>query len=180
MSAFQIHGIADSVAAEVRDTMRAPQYGHPAHREIAQGTGPCRQCLRTFAVGCDERILFTYQPFDEPGSLPSPGPVFIHADACERYESGALPQDWRELPLVFEAYETGGRLIARRRCAPGATDAEVEDLFEQTRASYIHVRNGEAGCFMARVIREASTAESPSYSASARSRPESARSPSSS
>ena len=133
-------------------TMRAPQYGHPAHREIAQGTGPCRQCLRTFTVGRDERILFTYQPFEAPGSLPSPGPVFIHADACARYESDALPPDFSTLPLVFDAYGTEGGLIAQRRAGVGATDEDVRALFEKTRARYIHIRHGDAGCFMARVV----------------------------
>ncbi len=152
MRTFRFEGIADSVAAEVRATMRAPGYGHPAHREVAQGYGPCRQCLRTFAVGGEERILFTYQPFDEPGSLPSPGPVFIHADPCDRYDSGALPPDFRALPLVFEAYGSGGRLVAQRRGGAGAPEDVLRDLFEQTGADYVHIRNGEAGCFMARVV----------------------------
>src|SRR5689334_13999765 len=85
MSQFRCQGIAAALAAEVRSSMRSPQYGHPAYRELAQGAGPCRLCLRTFAIGKDERILFTYQPFLEPGSLPAPGPVFIHAHECARY-----------------------------------------------------------------------------------------------
>lgn len=153
MTAVRFQGIADSLAAEVRKTMRAPQYGHPAHREVAQGDGPCRLCLRTFTKGQDERILFTYQPFIEAGSLPSPGPVFIHAEACERYDSDALPPDFRALPLVFEAYASGGRLLAQHRAGVSASEDTVRELFEQTSADYVHIRNGEAGCFMARVSR---------------------------
>ena len=77
MDVFRYQGIPAAVADEVRTTMRAPEYGHPAHRELAKGTGPCRLCLRTFEIGKEERILFTYQPFREHGSLPAPGPVFI-------------------------------------------------------------------------------------------------------
>ena len=152
MTALRFQGIAESVASEVRTTMRAPRYGHPAHRELAQGYGPCRLCLRTFTEGRDERILFTYQPFSDAGSLPSPGPVFVHAEACERYESDTMPPDFASLPLVFEAYGSGGRMLAQDRVGVNASDDAVRELFEQTGADYIHIRNGEAGCFMARVV----------------------------
>src|SRR4051794_36440984 len=102
MTEFRFQGIPDELAAEVRQTMRAPGYGHPAHRELARGYGPCRLCLRTFAIGEEERILFTYQPFCDARSLPAPGPVFIHCVPCTRYDSLELPPDFRSLPLVFE------------------------------------------------------------------------------
>lgn len=163
MTALRFEGIADSVAAEVRTTMRAPQYGHPAHRELAQSYGPCRLCLRTFTKGQEDRILFTYQPFTETGSLPSPGPVFIHAESCARYNADTMPPDFRSLSLVFEAYGPGGRLLAQHRAGVGASDEAVREFFEQTGADYVHIRNGVAGCFMARATR--ATGGSPSCSA---------------
>ena len=151
MALFRFQGIPDAVADEVRTTLRAPHYGHPAHRELAHGYGPCRLCLRTFALGKDERILFTYQPFREPGSLPAPGPVFIHAGNCARYDAAELPPDFRSLPLVFEAYHAGGRLIAQERVGDRAPDELLKKIFGATGADYVHIRNGEAGCFMAAV-----------------------------
>jgi hypothetical protein len=151
MIMFRFKGIPDAVAAEVRQTMRAPEYGHPAHREVAQGSGPCRQCLRTFAIGTEERILFTYQPFREPGSLPAPGPVFIHAEACSHYDDVALPPDFRALPLVFEAYRHGGWLVAQERVGDRNPDQILKGMFDLDGVDYVHVRNGDAGCFMARV-----------------------------
>jgi hypothetical protein len=152
MEVFRYQGIPAAVADEVRTTMRAPEYGHPAHRELARGTGPCRLCLRTFEIGKEERILFTYQPFREPGSLPAPGPVFIHAESCARYEASVLPPDFRSLPLVLEAYRKGGPLLAQERVIQVPEEALVE-IFDRTGADYVHIRNGEAGCFMARVQR---------------------------
>lgn len=146
-------GLNEELAQQVRQTMRAPTYGHPAHREIARGYGPCRQCLRTFDVGKEERILFTHQPFQETGSLPAPGPVFIHADPCMRYDGPRLPPDFPELPLVLEGYREGGHLLAQERIGVNATEDSVRGIFERTGADYVHVRNGEAGCFMARVSR---------------------------
>ena len=60
MAVFRFQGIAESVAAEVREAMRSPGYGHPAHREVARGYGPCRLCLRTFDVGSDQVFGVTY------------------------------------------------------------------------------------------------------------------------
>ena len=151
MPVFRFLGIPDQVANEVRETMRAPQYGHPAHREVAGGYGPCRQCLRTFQVGRGERILFTYQPFQDPDSLPAPGPVFIHAEPCRRYDALELPPDFRALPLVFEAYQIGGRLLLQEWVGTQRAEDVLARVFQQSRADYVHVRNGEAGCFMARV-----------------------------
>jgi hypothetical protein len=127
MSQFRCQGIDEALAAEVRSSMRSPQYGHPAHRELAQGRGPRRLCLRTFAVGEDDRILFTY-------------------DAPE------LPPDFRALPLVFEAYRAGGELLARERVGARNPD-EVLAALLCGGADYLHIRNGEAGCFMAAVRR---------------------------
>lgn len=150
---FRIAGIPSSLAADVRQTLRSPQYGHPAHRETATGYGPCRLCLRTFHEGVEERILFTYQPFSDPASVPAPGPVFIHAATCERYDAPALPPDFRSLPLLFEAYGTGGEPLGRERVRAADPEEVLERLFAATGAEYVHIRNEEAGCFMARVDR---------------------------
>jgi len=152
---FRYSGIPDSIAAEVRQTMRSPQYGHPAHREVASGYGPCRLCLRTFAVEREDRLLFTYQPFQEPGSLPAPGPVFVHAEPCERYDSPILPPDFRELPLVVEGFRGGGVLLTQERVGDDAPEEVVARVFENSSVAYAHLRNGEAGCFMARIERSA-------------------------
>ena len=150
---FRVAGIPSDLATQVRRTLRSPQYGHPAHRETATGYGPCRLCLRTFTVGVDERILFTYQPFSDPASVPSPGPVFVHANPCERYESTILPPDFRPLPLLFEAYGIGGELLGREQVHGELQEDALERLFAATAADYVHIRNAEAGCVMARVDR---------------------------
>lgn len=153
MAVFRYFGIPEGIATEVRQTMRSPQYGHPAHRELARGYGPCRVCLRTFEVGEEERILFTYQPFGDPGSLPAPGPIFIHAESCQPYDGLELPPDFRALPLVIEGYRAGGRLVAQERVGAQVAEDVLARIFDDETADYVHVRNGEAGCFMAKVER---------------------------
>ena len=149
----RIAGISPDVAHAVRQTLKSPQYGHPAHRETAHGYGPCRLCLRSFHVGAEDRILFTYQPFIEPGSIPAPGPVFVHAVPCERYEGTELPPDFRSIPLLLEAYRHGGEPLGRALVGGQQAEEVLERLFAATGADYVHIRNAEAGCFMARVDR---------------------------
>jgi hypothetical protein len=150
---FRYLGIPTNIADEARATLKSPQYGHPAHREMAQGYGPCRVCLRTFQVGREERLLFTYQPFEAPGSLPAPGPIYVHPESCSRYNSEALPPDFRALPLVIEGYRSGSELVAQERVGQRDPEAVLARVFEEAKAEYAHIRNGEAGCFMARVER---------------------------
>jgi uncharacterized protein DUF1203 len=158
---YRYSGIPTAVADEVRATMRSPQYGHPAHREVARGYGPCRHCLRTFTVDRDERLLFTYQPVQEPTGLPAPGPVFVHAEPCERYDSPAFPPDLRSLPLVVEGFRLGGTVVVQEAVGTASPDEVVGRVFALAEVAYAHVRNAEAGCFMARVERGMGGTEAP-------------------
>ncbi len=133
--------------------MRSPHYNHPIHAEKATGYGPCRLCLRTFEVGTDERLLFTYQPFTDPEALPAPGPVFIHRARCERYDASTLPQTLRPLPLALDGYGGSGTLLVQRRVGTSPFEAVLEGVFEDQNVRYAHLRNAEAGCFIARIDR---------------------------
>ena len=114
------------IADQVRRELRSPQYGHPATVERARSYGPCRQCLRTFRSGEEDRILFTYNPVPKDAGLPDPGPVFIHKDPC----------------TPFEGVERGDvEAAAARMLADRAID-------------YVQLRNAEAGCFIARIERD--------------------------
>ena len=153
MQSYQIQGIPESIAAAARETLKSPQYGHPAHTEVASGYGPCRLCLKTFEQGIEERLLFTYQPFTDPSALPAPGPVFIHREQCERYDGSALPEMIRPLPLAIEGYGDEGELLLQRRVGSTAFESVLEGVFEVNAVRYAHLRNAEAGCFIARVDR---------------------------
>lgn len=150
MLRFRISGIPESLAHRVRSTLRSPQYGHPAHVETATGYGPCRQCLKTFREGKEERILFTYQPFASP-ALPAPGPVFIHREACHSYDALGVPEELRSIPLAVESFGAAGELVERFRLGSRQIEEELERQMADPRVEYLHLRNAEAGCFIARV-----------------------------
>jgi hypothetical protein len=150
---YQVVAIPHEISQQTRETLKSPQYGHPAQVALAKGYGPCRSCLQTFREGQEERILFTYQPFSEAGALPSPGPIFIHRDACERFEESGFPAALRRLPLTLEGYEQLGLPVAREQVKDGDAEAVISRIFSNSKIAYIHIRNTEAGCFIARIER---------------------------
>ncbi len=158
MLPIRIVAIPTEVAEAVRATLRAPDYGFPAHAEVATDAAPCRHCLRTFAVGEDRRILFTYDRFAGVESLPQPGPVYVHADACPRYsEDAGFPQELRGSPRTVEAYACGRRLLAQEYVADGKFEPIIEDLFAISGVDYLQVNSTTAGCFTFRIARAAGT-----------------------
>ena len=63
MNGFRVIAMSDALADEVRATRKAPDYGHPAHAEDANGPWPCRVCLERKAPDPERperRILFTF------------------------------------------------------------------------------------------------------------------------
>lgn len=151
---FRVVAIPSKVACLVRSTMRSPGYGHPAHVEVAAGYGPCRHCLRTFDVGKENRILFTYDPFHGIEPLPLPGPVFIHAERCERFsESGGVPETLRHHRLTLIAYGERRRVLSEDYVDNGKIERAIDSLFANRETRYVHVRDTEAGCYDFRVER---------------------------
>jgi hypothetical protein len=154
MPTFIVKPIEYSFSDQVRESLRSPQYGHPAYAEVAAGYGPCRSGLNVFRTGKERRLLFTYDPFAGFDPYPSPGPIFIHEPNCKPYDQdGTFPPALRNLPLTLEGYGEGRWLIARERPAEGDIEIAIDRIFANPAAKYIHVRNTEAGCFMFRIER---------------------------
>ncbi len=152
MAGFRVLPIDSKLAEAVRSTLKSPQYGHPAHVERATGYGPCRVCLKQFWQGEEDRILFTFNPFQGLDEYPSPGPIFIHAHSCKSYaDVQTFPEELRSLPLTLEAYGENRWIIARERPSPAEIENSVDRLLHTTGVRYIHVRNTKAGCFIARI-----------------------------
>jgi hypothetical protein len=154
MSNLRMIAIPMKVADLVRTTMKSPGYGHPAHKEIADGYGPCRFCLRTFQVGHEERLLFTYDPFHELTPYPLPGPVFIHAEGCTRYEQpNIFPADLRAHSLTLIGYGDERTVLVKEYVEGSRAEEVAKRFLENARVRYLHVRDTEAGCYDFRIER---------------------------
>jgi hypothetical protein len=117
---------------------------------------PCRHCLAYITAGTERATLFTHDAFAGLEDLPLPGPVYIHADGCDRYPEGAgIPANLMMSPRTLNAYGRGRRLIAQEYVEPGNANEVIERLFERAEIDYVHVRSTTAGCYAFRVERAA-------------------------
>jgi hypothetical protein len=150
----KIVAISTEVADTVRQTMRAPVYGFPAHKELATDAAPCRHCLRLITPQVDDAILFTYDRFMGVEELPQPGPIYVHAKKCSRYdEQAGFPEELRGSTRTLEAYARGRRLITREYVADGRFEEAIARLFSNREVDYLQVHSTTAGCFTFRIDR---------------------------
>jgi hypothetical protein len=150
---YKIVPVSREIARSVREESTSPQYGHPAFTETAKGYGPCRVCLKTFVQGAEERILFTYNAFENLSDLPLPGPVYIHKQECEAYDEKGFPSGLMNLPLLFEGYGAQSELVRREAVDKENIEEQIAEIFALKGVNYINIRNREAGCFVARIER---------------------------
>ena len=154
MNSFHAVAISTEVADSVRATMKSPKYGFPAHKEVATGRAPCRHCLQLVKLREEEAILFTMDAFHGQNVPPSPGPVYIHATECARYDgNGGIPETYRGRLLTLEAFGADRKLLAEIRVTNGEEEAATESLLANPEVEYVHVRSTEAGCYLFRVER---------------------------
>ncbi len=154
MASFKVVAIPTVMAEAVRSTMKSPKYGFPAHREVAAGRAPCRHCLELVKLNQEELILFTMDAFHGLDVPPSPGPVYVHAEQCTRYEdAGSIPETYRGRLLTLEAFGKDRKLLAEVRTRDSNEERLAGELLQDTAVQYINVRSTEAGCFLFRLER---------------------------
>ncbi len=83
------------------ETAHALQAGRPdangqaPERQISDGSGlPCRHCLSDVAAG-EPFLILAHRPFPEAQPYAETGPIFLHAEPCERHGEGT------EVPALF-------------------------------------------------------------------------------
>jgi hypothetical protein len=157
MVSTRVKAISTAVAEAVRHSQEDPHYGFPAYTDISKGQAPCRHCLRIIPAG-EQALLFTYDAFEGVEKLPLPGPVYIHAQSCERYpENAGFPAELKNSPRTLNAYAPGRRLMAQEYVENGTVDSAIEKLFARSEVEYIHVRSTTAGCYTFRIERQEPT-----------------------
>ena len=125
-----------------------------ARRARADGPSPCRRCLRNAEVG-DDLVLAPYDPFTLRSPYAGDGPVFVHAESCERFDSvpGAVSEQVAGRQLSIRAYD-GDAMMTGATVLDGERFSErVSELLDDTQVEFLHVHFAGPGCFAFRVDR---------------------------
>lgn len=117
-------------------------------------SNPCRHCLGLIAKG-DALLLLAYRPFDELQPYAETGPIFLHQEACEHYDSPAMPEwfDYFEPAIIrgyseqhYIRYDTGKAIAGK------ALASACQDILSDASVAYVHIRS-KFNCFQCRVDR---------------------------
>lgn len=157
MNSIRAVAIPTKLAELIRKNPTDPQFGFPVHIAPAGAGLPCRHCLDWIQEGTERAALFTLDPFADTEKLPLPGPVYIHADGCERYpETAGIPVRLMSSLRTLNAYARGRRLVAQEYVEPHTAQNVIENLFHRPDVDYVHVRSTTAGCYTFRLERDSS------------------------
>jgi hypothetical protein len=148
---YRIIALAAGFAERIRTTLTDDLGNRLAVWESDSEGNPCRSCLRRTHAG-ERLILCAYTPFEATGPYSETGPIFIHADACERYDPNAgFPSDFAGRPLTLRAYGPTARgilsIVDADVAQPGAAAGTLVRLFADERVAFVHARNPAWGCY---------------------------------
>ena len=117
-------------------------------------SNPCRHCLGLIAKA-DAMLLLAYRPFDQLQPYAETGPIFLHKDSCERYDSNVLPI-WFDYfdPAIIRGYNQQhaiiydtGKVVLGEELATAC-----QAILNNALVCYVHIRS-KFNCFQCRVDR---------------------------
>lgn len=131
-------------------------YGLIPERKISDGDGvPCRHCLKNVAAG-EAYLILAYRPFPELQPYAEAGPIFLHAEECERAaEAEVLPEMLESTDYIVRGYGKDDRIVygSGGVIPTAAIAARAETLFERDDIAYVHVRSARNNCYQCRIER---------------------------
>ncbi len=151
-STFQVIPLPTEVAEAAR---RAAERGESDHEIVIADapTGfPCRHCLQWARPG-DRMVLFPFAAIPAGRPYSESGPIFVHAEPCQRYSTtDEFPADFRN-GRVIRAYDSDQNIIAAEVVNGSEPEAIIEKFLEKPETAFVHVRSASHGCYTMEVQR---------------------------
>lgn len=149
------------------ETVRALQAGSPdansqvPERQISDGGGvPCRHCLNDVAAG-EPFLVLAHRPFPEAQPYAETGPIFIHAEPCERHgEAAGVPASFlSRAKMLIRGYGDDDRIVDGTGQVVPTTEigAVARDLLAAPEVTYLHLRSASNSCYQCRIERGPAT-----------------------
>jgi Protein of unknown function (DUF1203) len=151
-SNFHIIALATEIAEAARRVVKTGAADHALITVDSPGSAPCRHCLRWAQPG-ERVILFPYAAIPAGHPYSETGPIFVHANECQRYSaSNEYPADFRN-GRVFRAYDSNYNIINAQVMNGSEPEAVIESLFQNPDTAFVDARSATHGCFTFRVQR---------------------------
>ena len=143
---FRIVPLATEVVEGARRTAATGVSDHVMLTADSPDSYPCRHCLRWANPG-ERVILFTYASVASGRPYSETGPIFVHAEPCERYDAiHEYPTDFRN-GRVLRAYDADYNMIDAVVVNGSEPEAAIEKLFENPETKFLQARSVTRGCY---------------------------------
>jgi len=131
--------------------------GMAPERFVSDGSGiPCRHCLSDVAAG-DPVLVLAHRPFPERQPYAEIGPIFLHAEACDRHDpaAGVPPVILARKELLIRGYGADDRIVegTGQAIQSNDVDATAAVLLDLPEVAYLHTRCLGNNCYQCRIER---------------------------
>jgi uncharacterized protein DUF1203 len=151
-SKLSILPLPTDIAEKARHTARSGAVDHAVIKVDSPTGYPCRHCLHWAKPG-EHVVLFPYASIPPGHPYSETGPIFVHAEPCERYgATGEYPADFRH-GRVFRAYDANYNMIDAEVADRNDPEAVIEKLFQNPETAFVDARSVTRGCFTFRIQR---------------------------
>ncbi|WP_343559408.1 DUF1203 domain-containing protein [Kiloniella sp. b19] len=131
-------------------------YGQQPDRFTSNGNGvPCRHCMKMVAEG-EDYLALAWRPFTQLQPYAETGPIFLHAESCERAaETELLPEIIDSPNYILRGYSADERIIyGTGKVTPREEIHDyARELFSNDAVAFIHIRSASNNCFHCRIDR---------------------------
>jgi Protein of unknown function (DUF1203) len=157
MTAFRCIPIDTETAERFRRTGRDDNANTLRRMDATTATGfPCRHCLRCAAPG-ETVLLGSYNLPGPRGIYWTPSPIFLHADACERFtaENQIAPIVRINALVSVRAYDDNDQCIydLGEVCAGEDVEVPLRRALSDPRTGFVNIHTARPGCLLSRVER---------------------------
>src|SRR5450631_241225 len=149
---FRVVPLSTEIAEAARRNATAGASAHAVVTADSPNGYPCRHCLRWAQPG-ERMILFPFAAIAPGRPYSESGPIFVHADPCDRYAATHdFPSEFRK-GRVLRAYNSQHAIIAAEVANGKGPEAVIERFLQQPETAFVHVRSVSHGCYTMEVER---------------------------
>ncbi len=146
-------GLPTSAVAALREGAEDSN-GQAPEVAVSSGVGvPCRHCMRPVEKG-ERYLVLGHRPFETIQPYAEVGPLYVHADACDRADLvDELPEMLESETYILRGYDAGERIVyGTGDVVPnGEIITRAEEILAEPEVVFVHIRSAQNNCFQCRV-----------------------------